>query len=264
VALGVVALVYNLVYSVGGLPQQGPLRFGLPLALILFVVASARWPRHARSAQAAALVVLAVSSIWALEAFAYTVATFAAMACFQAYLLPPGTRLRWLGRQAVLAGAACACAHLLFAAATLAGTGHLPDWGQYLAYLHAYLFGDLADFTYDFSRWSPGVVVGGAYFASAAALVLLVRREPDLVRRERVVLLALTGTTAFGIVLFSYFVDRSLVSVLPYVSLPALLAGTLWLSLLVRSRESVPTGGRVGGLAFALSVAVLLLAVAWS
>jgi len=264
VALGVVALVYNLVYSVGGLPQQGPLRFGLPLALILFVVASARWPRHARSAQAAALVVLAVSSIWALEAFAYTVATFAAMACFQAYLLPPGTRLRWLGRQAVLAGAACACAHLLFAAATLAGTGHLPDWGQYLAYLHAYLFGDLADFTYDFSRWSPGVAVGGAYFASAGALVLLVRRQPEFVRREQIVLLALTGTTAYGIALFSYFVDRSLVSVLPYVSLPALLAGTLWLSLLVRSRESVPRGGRVGGLAFALSVAVLLLAIAWS
>ena len=128
-------------------------------------------------------------------------------------------------------------AHLLLAATTLAGTGELPDWGQYFAYLETFLLGDLGDFTYDFTRWSPGIAVGAAYFASATGVLLLVRGWPDLVRRERVTLLALAGVSAYGIVLFTYFINRSLVSVLPYVSFPAVLAGALWLSLLLRSPQ---------------------------
>jgi hypothetical protein len=265
-ALGVavVALVLNRVYPVGALPQEGPLRFGLPLALIVVTVAGARWSRHARSAHAAGLAVLGVSSIWSAEAFAFTAATFTAMTCFRAYLLPPGGRLRWLARQAGLAGAACLSVHLIFAAATLAGTGEVPDWGQYLAYLDVFLFGRLGDVTYDFNGWSPGLAVGAGYLASAAALVLLIRERANIVRRERVALLALTGTTAYGVVIFGYLVDRSMDHVVPYISLPALLIGTLWLSLVLRSPQSLPRGGRAGVLAFALSVALLLVAVAWS
>ena len=44
-ALAVIALIYNLEYSVGSLPQHGPLRFGLPMLVILAAVAEARWPR---------------------------------------------------------------------------------------------------------------------------------------------------------------------------------------------------------------------------
>jgi hypothetical protein len=118
--------------------------------------------------------------------------------------------------------------------------------------------------TYDFSHWSPGLPVGVAYAASAAALVLLARRRRDIVERERTTVIALCGTTAYGIVLFSYFVDRSGDLVLPYVALPALLAGTLWLSLLLRGALVESRSVRVGGLAFALSLSVLLLSVAWS
>jgi hypothetical protein len=263
-AVAVVALVFNRLYPVGSLPQEGPLRFGLPIALILVTAAGARWPRHSRAAQAAGLTILALSSIWALEAFALTAVTFAAMSCFQAYLLPAGRRLQSLVREAALAAAACACAHLLFTAATLIGTDQLPDWGQYLAYLDAFLFRELGDVTYDFSRWSPALAVGALYLASAAALVLLLRRHPEVVRAERVLLLALTGTTAYGILVFDYYVDRSGDHILPYVSLPALLTGALWVGLLLRSRASLPRGTPAGVLAFAFSVTVLLLAVAWS
>ena len=263
-ALGVIVLVFNLIYPIGALPQQGPLRFGLPLALIVATVAAARWPSHSRVAQAAALAVLALSSIWALEAFAYTLATFAAMACFRAVLLPARGRRRWLARQAALTAAAVVCAHLVFAAATLAATGQLPDWGQYLAYLRAFLVGRLGDLTYDFSRWSPGLAIGAVYVASASALVLLIRSEPATVRRERVTLLAITGTTAYGIALFSYLVNRSSDGILPYIGLPVVLVTALWLSLLLRSRASLPRVVAPGALAFALSVALLVLAVAWS
>lgn len=261
-AVGVIALVLNRHYPVGSLPQEGPLRFGFPLALILALAAGARWPRWSRAAYAGALAVLALSSIWAAETLGFTAATFAAMACFQAYLSPPGLRLRWLGRQAALAAAACLCAHLLFAAGTLAGSGRLPDWGQYLDYLEAFVSGRWGEYTYDFTRWSPGLAVGVGYLASTAAVVLLVRHRPDIVRRERVAMLALAGTTAYGVLFFGYLVDRSLDHVVPYVSLPALLIGTLWLSVILRSPRGLARSARAGVLAFALSVTVLLLAVA--
>jgi hypothetical protein len=263
-AIGVIALVLNRQYPVGALPQEGPLRFGLPMALILATVAGARWPRHARTAHAAAFGMLALSSIWALEAFALTGGTFVGMACFRAHLLPGGGRLQWLLRQALLGAAACAGAHLLLAAATLVGSGELPDWGQYMAFLRAFLVGDLGNVTYDFSRWSPALAVGAAYLASAAALVLLARRSAGVVRRERVALLAIAGISTYGIFLFDYFVDRSADHVLAYVSLPALLVAALWLSVVLRARASLAPGVATGALAFALSVAVLLLAVAWS
>ncbi len=263
-ALAVIALLYNLLYPVGGLLQHGPLRFGLPMVVILAATVEARWPRHSRGARATQLLVVGLSAIWALEAFAYTVVTFAGIVCFQAWSRPGPGRLRWLARRAALALAACVAAHLIFAAATLAFAGQLPDWGQYFAYLHVLLVGKLADITYDFSPWSPGLPVGAAYAASAAAFVLVVGRSREIVERERTSLTALAGITAYGIALFTYFVNRSADDILPYVSFPAILAGTLWLSLLLRGALVESRSVRLGGLAFALSLAVLLLSTAWS
>jgi hypothetical protein len=190
--------------------------------------------------------------------------TFAVIVSFEAGFRPARRRLGWLARQAGLAVAASAAAHIVFIAATLAGTGELPDWGQYLAYLDAFFVGSLGEITYDYSRWSPALAVGAFYLTSAAALVLLVRRSPGFFRRERVALLALAAMTAYGILLYGYYVDRSGDHILAYVGLPALLTGALWLSVLLRSRAGLPRRVGTGALAFALSVAVLLVAVAWS
>jgi hypothetical protein len=159
---------------------------------------------------------------------------------------------------------ACACAHILFAVATLVASGQLPEWGQYLAYLDAFLLGELGDLTYDFSSWSPGIAVGAAQLAFAAALVLLILRRPDMLAGERVLLTALVGTTAYGSVLFMYLVDRSLDHVVLYVSQPALLTGTLWLHLILRARERLPRRVPAAALALALSVTLALVAVGWS
>jgi hypothetical protein len=263
-ALGVTVLVYNLHYAVGGLPQQGPLRFGFPMGVVLPLVVGARFARWRRATWAVALVVLGLSSIWALEGFAYTLFALGAMACLEASLLPAGGRRRWLGGRALLALGACVSAHVVFALVTLAVSGQLPAWSQYLAFVHAFLLGGKAGgITYGFTRWSPGVAVAAAYLASAIAIVLLVLRRPELVRRERVTLTALAGTTAWGVALFSYFDNRAATYLLLYVALPALLMGTLWLSLVLRLRDAVPRSGRTGALAFALCLAVLLLSAAW-
>jgi hypothetical protein len=150
------------------------------------------------------------------------------------------------------------------AGATLATTGQLPEWGQYLEYLRAFLSGRLGDLNYDYGRWSPGLAVGAGYLASAAALVLLLLRRPDVAARERIATVALAGLTGYGIAAYSYFNNRSSSFILAVVALPALLAGALWLSLVLRSWREVTARARLAALAIGSGVAILLVAVAWS
>jgi hypothetical protein len=263
--LAIVVLIYNLQYSVGSLPaQHGPLRFGLPMLLVATMVAAARWPARRSLGAVAPLLVVALASIWAFEACAYTLGTFAAMTCFEAAARPRGSRRRWLAGRAAGALGACLLAHALLVGLTLAVRGALPDYGWYGAFLGSFAFGKVGAVTYDFSRWSAALPVGIAYAASAAAFVLVVRRRPGLVARERTALTALCGLTVYGIALFSYFVDRSADHILPYVSLPALLAGALWLSLVTRGALDFSRRARLGAVALALGLSVLLTAVAFS
>lgn len=260
--LAVAALIYNLHFPVGALPEQGPLRFGLPMLLIFAFAAEARWPRRARIARGLALAVMGVASIWAFEAFAYTAVTFLAMVALEAFVLDRGERRRYLARQLALAAGAFVCAHLILALATLAGTGQLPDWGQYLAYLNALLLGGKeGSLTFGFENWSPGLAVGAVCLGSAAAIALLAARRPEVLARERTTLIALTGMTAYAIAVFSYTDNRSSTYLLPYVTLPILIAVVLWLGLVLRS--ALAPGVRHGALAFALTTAVLMLGAAW-
>jgi hypothetical protein len=237
----------------------------MPMLLVLATVIAVRWPRHENVARGAALLVLGIASIWALEAFAYTAFTYAAIVCVESALMPVGQRFRTLVRRALYGVGAIVAVQILFALGTIAASGKFPQWAQYGSFLHAFLFGGVVgSITYGFTRWSPGVAVAALYFASAAAIVLLVIRRAELVRRERVLIVALTGTTAYGIALFSYFDNRSVTYLLLYVALPALLTATLWLSFLLRQSSGVSRPVRSGALAFALCLAVLLVATGWS
>ncbi len=263
-ALGVVALVYHRLYPVGSIVQEGPIRFGFPLAVTLAFVAAARWPHRRRAAIGAALGVLALASVWAFEALAYTGAVLALLVAADAVSLPAGGRLRWVARLTATGLAACVGAHIAFALFTLAAFGQLPEWGQYLIFLKVFLTGDLGTITYDFARWSPGIAVGAGYLLAALVLGLTARLAPATFAGRRPAFVALTGLTGYGIVLFYYFVDRSAAHVLVYVSLPLLLLVALWLSVLAGAG-----GGRLRapGLAFGAVVAavsVLVLTGAWS
>jgi hypothetical protein len=260
-AVAVLALVYNHVYPVGALPQQGPIRLGLPILLILVAVAGARFPSRERWTRWAELAVVGLSAIWSIEALAFTTATYAGLTLLAA-AGEPERRLRWLARRAAQAVGACVAAHLLLAAITVGFAGELPDWGQYLAFLDAFL-GTLGDITYDFSPWSPGLAVGAAILGSAAAVFLVVRRRPELLAIEGPALTALAGTSAYGVVLYSYLVDRSADHVLAYVSLPPLLCATLWIAFVLR-RDEAPASARTGFLAFGLATGALMVAASWS
>ena len=236
-AVGVAALAYNLIFPVGGLPQQGPLRYGIPMLAVVAATFGTWRPQRQGAAWAAQAFAVGLSSIWGFEAFAFTVFTVGALSAFAAWEAPRPERRGLLLRRAAWAAAACIVAHLALVALTLVLRGELPDWGQYAAYLDAFLFGPLGDLTYDIDPWRAGFTVGFGYFLSALALILAVRRRPEMVAANRVRFAALTGVTAYGVVLFSYFVDRSTLLVLPYVCLPLLLAGALWFDF-VRRREA--------------------------
>ena len=259
--IAVVALAYNLAFPVGALPQSGPLRFGLPMGVVLAAVAAERRPARAGWAHAAGLGVLGLSSVWSLESFAFTAAVLGVLIAVRGWLHEGPGRGRWLVRQGALAVAACLTAHALFALSTLAASGALPDWGEYLAYLAEFLGGEVGDLTYDVERWTAGFVVGAGYLASGAALLEVLARRGTLVRRERPALIAIAGLTAYGVALLSYFVDRSLPHILVHIALPALLAATVWAALLLR--RGTPATRRAAALAFG-AVAALVLAVAWS
>ena len=163
-----------------------------------------------------------------------------------------------------MALAVSAVANLAFALLTLAFAGELPDYGQYWTYLDNFLFGLEARFAFDYPPWSPGLPAGVAYAASAIAFIVVIRRRRDLVVREATVLTAICGVTAYGIVLYSYFVDRSENLVLPYVSLPAVIAGALWLALALRAGITPSPRLRLAAVGSALVVSLLVVAVAWS
>jgi hypothetical protein len=261
IGVALVGLIYGLQYGVGALPETGPLRFGLPMALLAARTAEMRWP-GSRAGAGLAFGVLGLSAVWAFEAFAYTVLTFLAIGAAQAWLRPSAQRRRWLTGQLAIAVGVCVAVHVLLAVITLVVAGRLPDWGQYLTYVRSFLLGGKAGtISYGFSDWSPGLAVGAAAFASAAAVLLLVRRAPGAARDAPAALIAIAGASAYAIALLSYTDNRSSTYLLPYIALPLVIAGALWTALLLRGTAS--SAARRGGAVFAGAVAVLIVSSAW-
>jgi len=254
-AVAVVVLVWALEYPIGGLLQHGGLRFGLPMPLIFFWVAAARFPSARRWLRGAGWVIVGISSIWALEALVYTTGALVGMLAIEAALMPEGRR-RWLVRQGVFTLVSWVAAQLIFALATLIWAGALPDWGLYLTYLRDFLAGDVGDLTYDVPAWSPGLTVGFAYLVSALGLIVVAARRPDWLAARAVSAIALAGLAGYGILLYSYFDNRSLAHVIPYISLPLVLSATLWLWLVI-SDSAVPRRTAVAALGSVLFIAAL-------
>ena len=85
----------------------------------------------------------------------------------------------------------------------------------------------------------------------------------DFTANRRATFLALAGLTAYGAVLFSYYDNRSLDHVLPYVSLPALMVPAIWLGLVLDRTVTVPLRARAGALAAGLVLAAVVVATVW-
>ncbi len=263
-AVAVVVLVYGLVYPLGALLQHGAFRFGLPIGVLLGAVIETRWPRWSTAGRGLQLLTLAVASIWALEGFAYALLTILVVIGVRVWSAPVAERRRIAIRRFAEAAAAIIAAHVAFAAITLAATGEFPRWGWYIETLREFLTGPVGDLTYDFTEWSPGLALGALYLASAAGVILLFRRRRDVIEREPTAIVAIAGSTAMGVALLSYLVNRSADHIVPYVSLPAIMLAALWISLCRRPWLGVEATLSRAALAGGLLVSALMIAVAAS
>ena len=261
-AVAVFVLVFNLENPVGALLQHGAFRFGLPMVMLAAVAGQDRLSRERDVLGWIQIAVVAVASLWSFEALLYSVGTLAGITAFRVATAPAG-RLRIAFRVAIQVIAATIVVQLGFALATLAASGQLPQWDKYLTTLREFLTGKVGEVTYDFSPWSPGLAVGAIYAASLLALVLVTRREPELVAENRPSLRLLSAATGYGLALFSYLVNRSADNIVPYVSLPTVMVVVLWLSILLRDGQ-LSRLGRGLALGSAAAAAALLVAVAWS
>jgi len=130
--------------------------------------------------------------------------------------------------------------------------------------VRAFLLGGKAgSITYGFAHWSPGLAAYGGAIASLAGVVLLARRRSRLARSQPLLLVALAGATAYAIALLSYTDNRSSTYLFLYVSLPLLIAGTLWLALILAPSSEVRLPVRRAALACGLAIPVLLVSGAW-
>lgn len=264
-----VALVSSLFIvngvDVSDLPQGGPLRHYLPLAIVCAWTAAARWPRLAPAAGAIAIAIVACSSIWSLELFAYSLFTLAALELFGARVLesPAESLSRRLTRRALVLAAAVGLAQLGYAVAVLLAAGELPDWRLYLAYFGTYSFGDYSSDTAALQPWALCLPIGFLYAGSAIALLILTARRHALLGRYPEAFTGLAGATAFGIADLTHLVPHFGSYVALSLSAPAFLVAGIWLWMAIDNWAVLaPRTRRLAWLACTW-VCALLIAARW-
>ncbi len=181
IALSVVAFVLHLYYVVGALPQQGPLRFGLPIVVVFAAVAAERWP-HRRGSPAGSRWPASPSPGCGRPRCSSTRCLFTSRSRCGRPGSPGAERLRLIVRRVAVGIGAVLAGQVVMALWTLAATGSLPDYGGYLAYVDAFVLGHSGEghVSYGFSPWSPAFAVGLGCLASVAGIVVLALRRPEL------------------------------------------------------------------------------------
>jgi hypothetical protein len=228
VALATAVILFAQLGDYANYPSIGVLRFGPPYVVLLLGILAARSARRRKALVVAAALVVAISVPWSAETGATTVAVAGAMLAADA-LARPGSGRRRLRRLALaLAGLACVCvaAFTAFCVATRLAAGAWPDWNPYIGFLRLYTTGGFG--TLPVPEWSPGLVVGAIYAASAVMVAALVLLRPDVVRDRPEAPLACAGLVALGVVSYTYFLGRSHPNNVMHVCLPAFALVALW------------------------------------
>jgi len=241
----------------------GGLRFAPPYVLILIALLAAKRGEAGRPTTAGLLVALAATSLLSIEVFVYSAATFLAIVGFgtatSSRSVSEGGRT-FAGAVAWGIGA-CVAAHILFALGTMAYGGGWPDWGWYLAYVTTWSKSELLGGTV--APWSAGWVLGGVYFASLAAVAVLLAVSREQVRRMAVPLLTISASATLGAVYLTYFISHPKDMFLPFIALPALLVCAVWLQVLLAG-EGLPAPVRAAGVALATWILAMIVATSFS
>jgi hypothetical protein len=218
-------------------PSTGVLRFGLPWLVILLSVAGARAEQRARVFDGLLLATVAVAATWSGETGVYCLGAACAIACLRAATRerPWRLRLRFAAADIARLGGASVSGVLLFTLAIRGATGTWPDWGGYINFVSLYTVGTLG--ALPIAGWSPGLALGAMYACSAVTIVAIAVARPDVVRDHQPAFYATAGLTAFGALVFTYFLGRAAPNNLIHVSPPAIALGFVWVGI---ARTTIP------------------------
>jgi hypothetical protein len=233
VAVGMLFYVFGSLGLFTDYPSTGVLRFGMPWLVVLLSVLSARVrdDRVRRLLDGGVLVVVAVAAQWSGEAGIYCAGTAFAVVCLDAAAVsaPLRERIRRAAFPLLRLVGAYVLGILLFTVITRLGTGRWLRWGPYLDFIRLYTTGNFG--AEAVSRWSPGLAIGSAYAASAAALLGLVVARPAAIQARLPAFRAAAALTALGALVYTYFLGRSDPNNLVHVSPPFVALVFVWLGI---------------------------------
>lgn len=210
-----------------GFPSIGPLRFGLPLAVIGLAVIAARRPAPARWLEWLQLLVVAVSAVWSFETFVYCAATFLGIHLISAIARGPGW-LRIFLRDVIRMVASACVAVIALSALTAVASGNI-DWGPYFDFLLLYSVDGYS--TIPMQWFSPGGAAAVVVFASAVSLLWFAALRPRAIKGPTLV--AVAGFTGAAAAEFTYYLGRSDLNNLPNVIPPIIAIAALWIVVLM-------------------------------
>ena len=254
----VLGLVLGSLGSYNDFPSTGALRYGIPWLIVAVSLLAARRSHRRRSMWGAAIALVACTSVWSFETFAYAGATYTAAVAFEASMRERGRRLRALVTSIGAVLAACVLAHVILAAGTRAFAGAWPDWSTYLAYLR--LYSQLPGVTV---VWTPGLPMLFVHLASLICLAGLVARGHEILLARRPALIAIAATNGLGIASYSYWVGISLHNALFFMGLPVVVVVGLWLSVTSEAPARVPRALKFAALTAGLWFAATLAISGW-
>jgi hypothetical protein len=217
-------------------PSLGAMRFMWGDALLLSVALRERFPRWAKPFRALGVAIVALSSVWSVETFAATLATFLGVFVYEE--LFRDRRRPWLLDALEPLGAALAgiaLAHAALAVEIRIATGQWPHWSHYFAYIEHY--SKWSVWAMSITPWDPWAPFALIYFASLTALLArrFVLGRRTLGTEHKIV----WGMTVLGIVQFSHYVGRSHIEHLR-IYMAEIFVAAYWLDRV--ARPSAPVG----------------------
>lgn len=256
--VGMVLLV-NFVGTHGALtcfPSIGPLRFGIPYLLVLIPILRGRRPERTRSLAALEAVVVAVASLWSLETFLLTVATYLGIVTLEAAIASRrGIGLRSTLARVSYASLSVAVIHVAFAAFVQLRTSHWPLWDAYIELVFAYTpagSGVLLLIPPKIGAW---VTLAGIYGASLLGCAWTLPRVRSAAGAGS--LAAVLGLTAMGIAGFGMYLGRASSWWLHATAIPPIVLLTFWIDRLTCRSTQAPRAFRFTTATCAYGVALL-------
>lgn len=256
-------ILVNFVGGHGGatlFPSGGPLRLGLPYALLLLVAARCYRPSLTRASRLAESAVVAIASVWSVEVFLFALATAGGIVAFET-AFDAGKRRPWVRPLAIRACSTVICvstAHLALALYTYSRAGQWPQWERYLVFVRAYTpVGE--------GLTNIAAPLGGGWVAVVliylASLIACAYSLPFLrTQRGASALTIAFGMTLLGISQLTYYLGLSISPRLHTVVIPAVFVAGFWGERLTRRGTGLSRGFRLATV-FCLSALSILVAV---